>query len=648
MDDDNVGVIETTRAMADVPPPAPPATSPKKMVPPSPPPVVPTSSTSSSSASSSSLVSPPPPPPAPEMMGNEPTPPPPSSSPALISPPLILEIEEGTPAAEALRANAEIRVSKLRKVGRSTRLQAGVRAFKSGRHTGDRRGAPAFVAPRGRDDNKATVVSSSSGMPPPTIPEADDEGGYSEDDGDGDGASRAEEDGSSAGGDQGAAVVVDDDHESSSSSSPEPFVATPPPPPPGSPQQQQTPSSSSFQRKNAAQLVAHAALPAAVAAACLAGEEMDRRRGALELPSVDAAAGGPPLQPAHKSPFTNLIKLAVPTAVSNAAEGNVDSALHFSRRGLMNRRSSISEGIGMHRRANSTTIPPDDRRSIMTRRHSSFSVNSATSIDRRQHSSFSDGLRVSLLSNDGIHHMPSEISVDETVKHGNIIRLDDENDSHHSSISDDDEIRETTDPHDNYDDKLRIEERLEIEPIIVNIPDSNRRGTRDETKDESGIGEGDTDHQKALKAKAKKKLIKSSDDAFSFLGPRSVRKWVNRRRSQEETKDTRSYVKGKVIDGKHELYAMSIAVMFGMRTSIGRTNLAMSETAHNLRRWLDNDDLMAVVKYEFPPRVSVIDAEFARLDVHIVRRYIDEPHRPNYLCNDLLNIREATSPPRIC
>ena len=96
----------------------------------------------------------------------------------------------------------------------------------------------------------------------------------------------------------------------------------------------------------------------------------------------------------------------------------------------------------------------------------------------------------------------------------------------------------------------------------------------------------------------------SDDDAFHFHGPRSVRKWVKRRRRRQEEQHPRSYVKGKVIDGKHELYTISIAVMLGMRTSIGRTNMIMSETSHNERRWLDNDDLMAVEKYVFPPRVS--------------------------------------------
>ena len=49
---------------------------------------------------------------------------------------------------------------------------------------------------------------------------------------------------------------------------------------------------------------------------------------------------------------------------------------------------------------------------------------------------------------------------------------------------------------------------------------------------------------------------------------------------------------------------MSIAIMLGMRTSIGRTNMQMAETSHDERRWLDGEDLMAVEKYVFPPRVS--------------------------------------------
>jgi hypothetical protein len=490
----------------------------------------------------------------------------------LLSPPLLLEIDEGTPAAEALKANADVRVSKLRKVGRSTKLQAGVRALKSGRHTGDRRGAPAFVAPRGREDSRGALAST-SGMPPPTIPEADDEEGDA-DDRDGEGASGADESDYSADGrsavDHDDSSSLDyppdrpghdlDDSRNDRSRQSQPFSGAPPVH--GSPQVQQ---------RKSVQFVSHAALPAAVAAACFAGEELDRRRG------EDAAAGP---TAAHKSPmkspFAGLFKSLAPAASSNA-EGDVDNALQFQKSGGGHRLSnSISEGMRMHRRATSAVvIPPENIHNfIPQRRHSSFSASSQQ--------------REALLSNDALHHMPSEISVADTVKHGNL-RLDDDDDSRHSSISDDGEVHTTADAH--------------IDPIIVNIPGSRRNVTHEEMKEEDGVDE-DADHQKALRAKAKKKLIRSSEEGFSFAGPKSVRKWVKRHKSQEKSKSTRSYVKGKVIDGKHELYTMSIAVMFGMRTSIGRTNLAMSKTAHNQRRWLDNDDLMAVEKYEFPPRVS--------------------------------------------
>jgi 1-phosphatidylinositol-4-phosphate 5-kinase len=59
-------------------------------------------------------------------------------------------------------------------------------------------------------------------------------------------------------------------------------------------------------------------------------------------------------------------------------------------------------------------------------------------------------------------------------------------------------------------------------------------------------------------------------------------------------------VKGKVIDGQHELYALSIAVMLGVRTSIGTTNAQMTAEG---RRWLTSDDFMAIEKYEFRPSV---------------------------------------------
>lgn len=588
-EDDDI-MPERTRAMADMPPPPLPF-SPLKLIPPTPPPTsragetrnnggdnesAPTSSTSSLASSSLS-------PATEKVVGNNEPPPPPPTTPStpLLSPPLLLEIEEGTPAAEALKANADVRVSKLRKVGRSTKLQAGVRAFKSGRHTGDRRGAPPFVAPRGREEKS---LASASGMPPPTIPEVEDEEGDSDDRRDGDGLSGSEEDESSAGG----RSAVDDDDSSSLDHSLDRSMdllddtrndrslfsgATP-----GSPQRK------SFK------FVAHPALPAVVAAACFAGEESDRRRCALEAPA-EATAGPTAHKSPMKSPFTSLFKLSAP-ALSSTVEGDAENALQTRRREGGHRRSnSITEGMGMHIRATSAVLVPEDKRLLLPRRRAS---------------SFCSAGRNSFI--DDIHHMPSEISVDETVKHGNI-RLDDEQDSDHSSISVDGDIHATADTHDDDATKLQTQKGMGIGPIIVNIPGSRRRLSHEEAKEEDGIDEEDADHQKARKAKSRKKLIKNSDDAFAFLGPRSVRKWVKRRRSQEETKDPRSYVKGKVIDGKHELYTMSIAVMFGMRTSIGRTNQTMSETAHNLRRWMDNDDLMAVVKYEFPPRVSALDTE---------------------------------------
>lgn len=579
-EDDDI-IPERTRAMADMPPPSPPF-SPLKLITPTPPPTSRAGETRNNGSSTSSLASSLLSLATEKVVGNNEPPPPPPTTPStpLLSPPLLLEIEEGTPAAEALKANADVRVSKLRKVGRSTKLQAGVRALKSGRHTGDRRGAPAFVAPRGREEKS---LASASGMPPPTIPEVEDEEGDSDDRRDGDGSSGSEEDESSAGG---RSAIEDDD----SSSLDHPLDrsvdllddtrndrssfsgATP----------------SSPQRKSV-KFVAHAALPAVVAAACFAGEESDRRRCALEAPA-EATAGPTAHKSPMKSPFTSLFKLSAP-ALSSTVEGDAYNALQPRRREGGHRRSnSITEGMGMHRRATFAALIPEDKRPLLPQRRAS---------------SFSSAGRNSFI--DDIHHMPSEISVDETVKHCNI-RLDDEHDSDHSSISVDGDIHATTDAHDDDATKLQTQ-KGEIGPIIVNIPGSRRRLLHEEVKEEYGIDEEDADHQKAPKAKSRKKLSKNSDDAFAFLGPRSVRKWVKRRRSQEGTKDPRSYVKGKVIDGKHELYTMSIAVMFGMRTSIGRTNQTMSETAHNLRRWMDNDDLMAVVKYEFPPRVSALDTE---------------------------------------
>ena len=84
-----------------------------------------------------------------------------------------------------------------------------------------------------------------------------------------------------------------------------------------------------------------------------------------------------------------------------------------------------------------------------------------------------------------------------------------------------------------------------------------------------------------------------------------------KKRKKEKLAKRKSYVRGKVIDGKHELYTLSIAVMLGLRTSISQTNKQLMTNASSLTgtdkhrhqlQWLDGDDFMAVEKYEFRPR----------------------------------------------
>ena len=81
-----------------------------------------------------------------------------------------------------------------------------------------------------------------------------------------------------------------------------------------------------------------------------------------------------------------------------------------------------------------------------------------------------------------------------------------------------------------------------------------------------------------------------------------VQRWRRKKRSGKK-KRNQSYVKGKVIDGKHELYTLSIAVMLGVRTSIARTNTIISSSEGGKRRNLSPQDFMAEEKYEFAPKV---------------------------------------------
>lgn len=554
----NDDVPEKVKAMADVPPPPPP-------------PLTPTPGSPLRTPSAA------PPPPARVGGGGDPgggatispdnaaaeQPPPPDRS--VLSPPLLLEIEEGTPAAEALKANADIRVSKLRKAGRSTRLQAGVRALKSAArtaygqpgHTGDRRGAPAFVAPR---SSALSGGSSKAGLPPPTIPEVDDEGdstaggkggrrAKASADGDAEGEGGDENRGAEAksvGEDSastGDAKSIDFDDNSGTGGN---HVDLPPTsflsPHPG-------PKYSNHRR-----VTTHVALPSAIAAACRAGEEMDRKR------AFNASHGDLRSQPFNLFKSENRL----PPGDDDDDDENA-SPTRLSPRQRNNRLTS-------------SLVLPSHAHSVPLQRRSSRDL-----------------------------RMPSEISVAETEKHANLKhssldqKIDDE------ELSDDGEELIATEEG-GAPTHVQFKKQVQVDPIVVEIP-----GSRHEETKEYELTDEEMAARKALMKEAKKKKLSlrkkksasvDDDDVFHFAGPRSVRKWVNNKRTKEEHKNQRSYVKGKVIDGKHEQYTMAIAVAFGMRTCIGRTNLAMANNSHNERRWLDNDDMMAVEKYEFPPRVG--------------------------------------------
>jgi 1-phosphatidylinositol-4-phosphate 5-kinase len=84
------------------------------------------------------------------------------------------------------------------------------------------------------------------------------------------------------------------------------------------------------------------------------------------------------------------------------------------------------------------------------------------------------------------------------------------------------------------------------------------------------------------------------------MDPHDLLKLVRWRRKKKgsDRNQKKSYVKGKVIDGEHELYTLSIAVMIGVRTSISRTNTQIA----NHHRWVRPMDFRNVEKYEFRPK----------------------------------------------
>lgn len=625
---------------------------------------------------------------------------------SILSPPLLLSISDNSPAAEALRANADVRVSKLHKLGRSTKLQAGVRVLKSSvklasgqaPHYSDKRGAPPFVSPRNQGGNSSNVNSPNgdtsllkSLSATLAIPEVDDEidqqqfvGSDSSDnqqlyvhnkqlsERDGNESSIGSNDNndiiqrkrsesleekilaaaipSTTSKDELSINILDDSNNSDNRPFGEQIPITSALQQQKQLQQQEireTPdrsSTSRHTRTSSMSHITHAANCSAVAAACRAGEEFDRRRVTVSN-DTDLSSNIPPPPPPNNPTYSSFRRSSPASSTSlrpKLGASFKDSPFSTSLATLFNSKSSDKQSV----EENDTNTSKDENNKVSI-------MPPEMNIFRRA-------------SMSKLHQMPSEISVAETTRHANIRQLSSGSAtagagggvgaggdvaSQRSSVLSDDIVDNISDvmlpPAAVVGKEERVQEgmvdvdttsvsspkvkRVEVNPIVVEIPGSSRIQEEGETKDEEeerlllsentdAVVEQETkDHEqqrKAMLAKAKKSLSRRTtkkklqdtddDDAFHFHGPKQVRKWVRKRRTKEESKNQRSYVKGKVIDGKHELYTMSIAVMFGMRTSIGRTNLAMSQTAHNERRWLDNDDLMAVEKYEFPPRGSDI------------------------------------------
>ena len=60
-----------------------------------------------------------------------------------------------------------------------------------------------------------------------------------------------------------------------------------------------------------------------------------------------------------------------------------------------------------------------------------------------------------------------------------------------------------------------------------------------------------------------------------------------------------------MIDREHELYTLSIAMMLGLRTSIGVTHAQLAEQQKEQNQpWLNPEDFMQVEKYQFKPSGS--------------------------------------------
>lgn len=98
--------------------------------------------------------------------------------------------------------------------------------------------------------------------------------------------------------------------------------------------------------------------------------------------------------------------------------------------------------------------------------------------------------------------------------------------------------------------------------------------------------------------------VEASKKVLGAVDPHDLLKllrWKRKKKAQAADKQVaKSYVKGKVIDGQHELYTLSIAVMIGVRTSISKTNAEINDGPN--RRWVKALDFRRTEKYEFRPK----------------------------------------------
>ena len=78
-------------------------------------------------------------------------------------------------------------------------------------------------------------------------------------------------------------------------------------------------------------------------------------------------------------------------------------------------------------------------------------------------------------------------------------------------------------------------------------------------------------------------------------------KMKERSQKRKDRRESRNYVKGRLIEEEHELYTLSIAVMLGLRYAIYQTHRQLENDKQEKRFWLDSEEFMRMEKYVFRP-----------------------------------------------